>query len=359
MTEKDEHVFLQAILEHPEDARQRLVFADWLEERGDPRAELLRVQHQLGQQIEVPLRIQLETRLQSLLASGVAPVGPFITSSLGMHFALIPAGTFWMGSPRNDPDRVYNEPAHPVQITRPFFLGRHTVTVGQFHRFVQEADYRTDAEKDGGGWGWNDADHEFKQDRQYTWKNPGWPQTNDHPVVIVTWNDAVRFCEWLSQREGKQYRLPTEAEWEHACRAGTTTRFFSGDDVDSLKDTANVAEASFRRQYPRADLAKEWDNGYPFTAPVGQFKPNGFGLYDMAGNVWEWCADWYGEDLHRPAQDPQGPAAGAVRVVRGGSFDDNPTRCRAACRSGADPSQCGGNVGFRVVLVPEIAVKSL
>jgi len=157
----------------------------------------------------------------------------------------------------------------------------------------------------------------------------------------------VAFCEWLSKKEDKKYRLLTEAEWEYACRAQTTTRFYCSDDEDSLKEIANIADASFERMYPSANWAKDWDNGYPFTAPVGKFQPNAFGLYDMHGNVWEWSADWYDEDYYSNSteEDPQGPGASDAatsrpnrsRVIRGGSFYYLPRVCRSAYRGNGCP----------------------
>ncbi len=165
-------------------------------------------------------------------APGTDPPKP-ITNSIGMKLVLIPAGTFLMGSPDEDKDARGDEtPPHPVRITRPFYLGATEVTRGQFRRFVDDAGYQTEAEKDGkGGLGWNEETKKFEQNPRYTWQNPGFEQTDEHPVVNVTWNDAVAFAQWLSRKEGKTYRLPTEAEWEYACRAGTTTRFSNGDDA--------------------------------------------------------------------------------------------------------------------------------
>ncbi len=278
-----------------------------------------------------------------------------ITNSIGMKLVLIPAGKFLMGSPKDEKGRDEDEAQHEVEITKPFYLGTYTVTLGQFRAFVKDAGYQTAAEKDGqGGWGYNAETKKFEGRKpHYNWKNPGFAQMDDHPVVNVTWNDAVAFCDWLSKKEGKTYRLPTEAEWEYSCRAGTKTRFYSGDDDDSLKAVANIADASFKEKFPAGNWAASWDDGYPFTAPVDKFKPNAFGLYDMLGNVWQWCADWYGEDYYKksPGQDPQGPGAGVFRVLRGGSFDCGPRDCRSADRDRIAPSGLGFNRGFRVVLV--------
>jgi formylglycine-generating enzyme required for sulfatase activity len=183
----------------------------------------------------------------------------------------------------------------------------------------------------------------------------GWKQTDAHPVVNVTWNEAVKFCEWLSRKEKRTYALPTEAEWEYACRAGTRTRYYSGDDEASLKKVANIQDASLKAKLD-ADYAKHyvfqsWDDGYPFTAPVGSFQPNGWGLYDMHGNVWQWCADWYGKDYYgnSPIKDPKGPESGKYRVLRGGSWGTNPRNCRSA-RRGIEPGVRRDSNGFRVVL---------
>ena len=138
-----------------------------------------------------------------------------------------------------------------MRITQPFYLGVHEVTRGQFRRFVDEAGYQTEAEKDGkGGWGWNEETKKFEQNPRFTWQNPGFEQTDEHPVVNVSWNDAVAFIAWLSRKEGKTYRLPTEAEWEYACRAGTTTRYSCGDDPEGLAAVGNVADGTAKEKYP-------------------------------------------------------------------------------------------------------------
>jgi formylglycine-generating enzyme required for sulfatase activity len=154
-------------------------------------------------------------------------------------------------------------------------------------------------------------------------------------VVFVTWNDARAFCDWLSKKEGKQYRLPTEAEWEYACRAGSPSRFHFGNDEAELGQYAWYSE-----------------NSKGQTHPVGQKKANAFGLHDMHGNVWQWCADWYDSAYYQnsPKEDPQGPnTAGASRVIRGGSWDDSPRLCRSAYRPCDAPSSRLSDLGFRVV----------
>jgi formylglycine-generating enzyme required for sulfatase activity len=172
-------------------------------------------------------------------------------------------------------------------------------------------------------------------------------------VVNVSWNDAVKFCEWLSQKEKRTYRLPTEAEWEYACRAGTSTRYWSGDDDASLKGVANVADESLKAKLAaNAPRCEGWDDGQPFTAPVGSFKPNRWGLYDMHGNVRQWCADWYDSSYYRssPRQGPKGPAAGTRRVWRGGSWLTDARLCRSAYRFGDEPTFRHASFGFRVAL---------
>jgi len=292
------------------------------------------------------------------LEAALAALPARVVNSIGMEFVLIPAGKFKMGSPESDKDAYDDEkPQHEVEITQPFYLGKYEVTVGQFKRFVQEAPYQTEAEKDGeGGWGYNADTGTFEGCKaKYTWKNPGWTQSDEHPAVNVTWNDAVAFCEWLSKKEGRKYALPTEAQWEYSCRAGTTTRYSSGDDEDSLQGVANIADQSFKEKHADASWAKSWRDGYPFTSPVGKFRPNAFGLCDMHGNVWEWCADVFDANYYKnsPLRDPPGPAgnAGAFRVIRGGSFGFPPRNCRAASRYWYVPAVRLVFLGFRVVRV--------
>jgi formylglycine-generating enzyme required for sulfatase activity len=298
-------------------------------------------------------------------------------NQVGMTMVRIRAGTFRMGSTRAEQDAVMKSvdkrfrknvrdwldtegPQHAVTITRAFNMAAHPVTLGQFRRFVDGQGYKTDAERDGqGGWGYNAARkrHEGRKP-EYTWRRWGWAQTDTHPVVNVTYNDAVAFCKWLSGKEGKTYRLPTEAEWEYACRAGTTTCFSFGDAEAGLKDHANVADQSllkgkFDARAYEAYGFMEWDDWYPFTSPVGRFKANPWGLYDMHGNVCQWCRDCFDKDYYRhsPKEDPE-CTRGARRVFRGGSWYLDARFCRAACRYESAPDDRGIWVGFRVVLDP-------
>jgi formylglycine-generating enzyme required for sulfatase activity len=289
-----------------------------------------------------------------------------ITNSIGMKLTRIPAGEFLMGSGESADEtaaffqKTYgwtvkgyyigdDRPQHRVRITRPFYLGTYHVTRGQFRRFVEEAGYKTDAEKDPkGGRGMRGTKAEYSP--EFNWRNTGFPQTDEHPVVIVSWNDAVAFCQWLSRKEGKTYRLPTEAEWEYACRAGTTTRYSSGDDPETLVQVANVADATFAEKFSDSSYHIRARDGYLFTAPVGQFRPNAFGLYDMHGNASQWCADRYGANYYAasPVADPAGPDSGNVRVIRGGSWGVWPVGARSADRKRDAPDDRMAGMGFRV-----------
>ena len=177
---------------------------------------------------------------------------------------------------------------------------------------------------------------QFEQDPKYTWQNAGFEQTDEHPVVNVSWNDAVAFIAWLSRKEGKTYRLPTEAEWEYACRAGTTTRYVFGDDPEGLAAFGNIADGTAKEKYPEWTSAIAARDGYVYTAPVGRYRPNAWGLFDMHGNVWEWCSDGYDADYYKesPVDDPPGVSQAASRVIRGGGWGCYPRYARSAYRSG-------------------------
>ncbi len=300
-----------------------------------------------------------------------------VTDSQGIRFVRIPAGEFLMGSdespqtlarafPHADPRRL-NElsdeaPVHRVRITRDFWLGAHEVTLGQFRRFVEASGYVPESIRDGsGGYGFNPNYEPSRTERgdlfegrdpRYSWRHTGFAQSDQHPVVNVSWNDAMAMARWLSQQEGAVYRLPTEAEWEYAARAGSRTRYPTSDDPAALPTTANTFDREAALRWPRwREQAGSGNDGHAFTAPVGSYAPNAFGLHDMIGNVWEWCADWYGEDYYAqaPLEDPAGPATGQVRVRRGGSWHSWPLYARVAYRNWNTPGSRHVLGGFRLL----------
>jgi len=237
-----------------------------------------------------------------------------------------------------------------VRITRPFYLGACEVTVGQFRQFVDTARYKSDAEREpGSARGIDSSTGKGMVNSEATWRDPGFPQSDDHPVVTLSWNDAVAFNRWLSEREGATYRLPTEAEWEYACRAGTTSRYWFGDDPEMLSDVANFADATGKEALSEWDIIISASDGYVFTAPVGSLRPSPFGLYDMHGNAYEYCTDWRDEGGYyqsSPLEDPQRPAQGRARAPRGGGWNVGPGPMRSASRMTA---KLGTWSGFRVV----------
>ena len=267
-----------------------------------------------------------------------------------MKLALIPAGSFWRGSANSQEGRSWNEgPRRRKTISTSFYLGIYEVTRGQFARFVAETGYVTDAEKAGTSWSGLDADTLWWMPGP-TWRQTGFPQTDDHPVVHVSWNDATAFCRWLSETTGRLVHLPGETEWEYACRAGTQTAFFWGDDPDDGEGFCNAADLTAREQYPNWP-AFNFADGYVSTSPVGTFKPNAFGLYDMAGNVWDWCADQWAHSLAGTGGvDPPVPGFEAFRVLRGGGWDDANEFCRSAERRRGPQYYRSWSIGFRVAV---------
>jgi formylglycine-generating enzyme required for sulfatase activity len=245
-----------------------------------------------------------------------------VTNSVGMKLALVPAGTFTMGAPPGEVGRRDNEgPVHEVVLSRPFYLGLFPVTQAQFEAVMQANPSRFRGAAGGGP---------------------------DHPVESVSWDDAVAFCARLSALPGEHqaervYRLPSEAEWEFACRAGTTTPFSCG-------ATLSAAQACFDGQHPYGEAGS--GPAALRTARVGTFPANLFGLYDMHGNVWEWCSDWFDSAYYQHAtrQDPPGPPEGVYRVLRGGSWRNQGVTCRSAYRNALAPNQRQPFIGFRVAM---------
>jgi formylglycine-generating enzyme required for sulfatase activity len=248
-------------------------------------------------------------------------LAPFVVNSLQMELVRIAPGTFRMGS---DPDagRADEIPAHEVKLTRPFYLGKHEVTQAQFEQVM----------------GTNPS--------HFTDERGGGP---DFPVESVTWHEADEFCRRLSalpeeKAAGRRYRLPTEAEWEYACRAGTTTPFAGG-------ETLSGAVANFDCTFPAGD-APPSEAARQRPVSVGSFPPNPWGLYDMHGNVWEWCADWSSPypDAAGVRVNPQGPALGSGKIVRGGGWCSYGWLCRSATRFSMAPARRARDIGFRVAM---------
>jgi uncharacterized protein (TIGR02996 family) len=335
-----EEVLLQALHEDPADDTARLALADWLEEQGDPRGELLRLQVAVRRRLAGTDLGACEERLRTLLASGLRPCVPLLPNSIGVELALIPPGAFLMGSPDSEADRLEDEgPQHEVAISRAFYLGVFPVTQGQWQRVMGS--------------------------------NPSWfcsggggedqvrgLDTRDFPVEQVSWEEAVAFCRRLSEvpeerRAKRWYRLPSEAEWEYACRGGaaSSTPFHFGTSLSST-------QANFNGNYPYGGAAKGPYLGR--TTEVGAYKvSNGFGLYDLHGNVWDWCADVFdrGYYARSPRLDPPGPSGGWERVFRGGSWFARGEDCRSACRNSGTPGFRDSYLGFRIPLAPSDQVE--
>jgi formylglycine-generating enzyme required for sulfatase activity len=272
---------------------------------------------------------------------------------LGLAMVWVKPGSFRMGSPDSEAGRFDNEgPVHDVELDG-FWLGKTEVTVGQFRKFVNATGWKTDAEKSGKSYGLNSAGTSWEEQSGLSWRNAGFAQGDDHPVVHVSWNDGKGFCDWLSGSAGKSYRLPSEAQWEFACRGGSTGAYAWGSDADSGKGWLNGADANLKRKYPNWPFGEfGFDDGYVYTSPVGSFRVNGFGLHDMHGNVWEWCSDWYGSYSSGSVRNPTGPSEGSDRVSRGGGWYFNPRLCRSANRDWSTPGDSNDFLGFRVLAVP-------
>lgn len=356
--------------------------------------------HPHGRRIEAALFVWLSGLAATAFAAPPPAIAPFdaqtarshqrawaehlgidveVRNAWNMTLVLIPPGEFFMGSsaeqvqralqqleaaPRQAPgeaERIRNEeqPQHRVVLSHPIRIGRTEVTIGQYRAFVAAANYVTETERFGGGNSSKTEEANLAK-RPLNWRSPGYPVSNETPVSQLTWNDMVAFCNALSDWEHRErcyrpnergtwipvpdtdgYRLPTEAEWEFASRAGTSAQYSFGDEAVRLDDFAWFNRTA--------------EKGPEFGArPVATKRPNAFELYDMHGNVWERCQDfhdpaWYGKS---PIHDPQGPAVGGNRIVRGGGWHYFDLHCRSAYRNNYSPFARTGNTGFRVVRGP-------
>lgn len=268
------------------------------------------------------------------------------------EMVVIPAGRFQMGSPAGETGRDNDEgPLHEVWIGR-FAMGKYEVTVGEFREFVGATGYKTDAENNTGNvqgcFVMNKSSWKFDWRAGRYWDNPDFPQNDRQPVVCVSWNDAHAYAEWMSRKTGKPYRLSSEAEWEYAARAGTTTARYWGDDPNQACRYANGADKTGYNG-DHWNNKHECNDGYFFTAPVGSYQPNAFGLYDMLGNAWEWTEDNYHDNYNGAPTDGKAWAGvDGMRVVRGGSWHLNPRFVRAAKRDGPVTAYRCNYVGFRL-----------
>jgi len=274
---------------------------------------------------------------------------------LGPEMIVIEAGRFVMGSPNNEVGRGEDEgPQREIVVVRPFALARCETTVVEFRRFVEETGHVTQAEMGDGCYVVNEAGMDVEQRKDRNWRDPGFPQTDAHPVVCVSWNDAVAYAEWLGRRTGQTYRLPTEAEWEYAARAGSAASRFWGDDPNAGCEYANAADRALKRRYPEYQWpTATCDDGTVYTAPAGSFRRNAFGLSDMLGNTWEWVRGCYAENLQSVPTDGtawEGPPGEncARRVVRGGGWDYEPVDVRSADRNRYSPDGAINFLGFRL-----------
>ena len=246
-----------------------------------------------------------------------------------MEFVLIEAGTFEMGSPVGEDGREEDETLHRVTLSAPFYLGKYEVTRGEFGRFVAATGYET------GEACWTYESGQWEERPGRSWRTPGYEQSKMDPVVCVSWVDAQAYARWVSGETGETYRLPTEAEWEHAARGGRASRGYRYAGSHGLSRVGWYGENSGAR-----------------THPVGQQASNELGLYDLSGNVWEWVQDWYGDYPSGAVIDPRGPSTGASRVFRGGGWYIPARYCRAAYRDGVTPGDRFSNLGFRLARTP-------
>lgn len=261
------------------------------------------------------------------------------------QMVVIPAGSFDMGPPIDEYGRGEDaDPLHRVNVAT-FALGKTEITRGQFAAFVNKTSYDT------GNKCWTLEGGKYEERKERGWRNPAYVQTDKHPVTCINWNDARAYSEWMSHKTGKQYRLPTEAQWEYAARGKTHTARYWGNDPDQACIYANTADKTAQAQIlgSSAWQVHNCTDGFTFTSPVGSFKANAFKLNDMLGNVWEWTEDSYHDSyIGAPVDGSAWQGDGAKRVLRGGSWYDAPRYVRVAGRDRAIPEMRYNNFGFRL-----------
>jgi len=276
-----------------------------------------------------PSRAAAQTETATSLSVSLDP-------NVNVEFVWVAPGAFLQGSPETELGREPDETQHRVTISQGFYIGKYPITIEQFQSFVTQARYKTEAERGtSGGFGWNGQD--LVQSPEFYWKNPGYPNSNRHPVTIVTVEDAQAFCKWLSSKAKLKVQLPTESQWEFACRAGSQERTYAGDTDDQLDEIAWTKVNALGAQ------------------AVGSKRPNSLGIFDMCGNVSEWCLDIYGRYPTTVQTDPVAtmPDVGDKprNVLRGGSWNRDRRRARSAARFRSDPRSRNADIGFRGVVM--------
>lgn len=273
------------------------------------------------------------------------------------NMVLIEGGEFMMGEVSGTGTDL-EIPIHSVKISS-FYLNKYEVTVKEFGDFINETGYKTDAHIKDSSLAFNN--YTWKKVKGVNWRYDATGvlrsmQDYNHPVIHVSWNDANTYCQWLSNKTGRKYRLPTEAEWEFAARnRGQKIRFSWGNDYPNGKKAGNVADETLLKQAKDYQGWKNFIDGFPFTSPIGSFDPNSLGLYDMTGNVWEWCNDWFDPRYYsiNPHENPSGPSAGTVKSFRGGCWFSDENYSRIAFHNfGNPPDQSYGDFGFRIAMTP-------
>jgi formylglycine-generating enzyme required for sulfatase activity len=245
----------------------------------------------------------------------------------------VEGGTFIMGSKDGEEDE---SPLHEVNF-KGFYMGKYEVTRGQFRKFVEATNYQTEAEKGGGAWIWGSKEKKWVKKDGLNWKkdakgNDCYKNKESHPVIFVSHNDAIAYINWLKSTSNKKYRLPTEAEWEYAAKGGQKNSWYKYAGSDNIDEVAWYGNA----------------NDEPHS--VGTKKANVLGIFDMTGNVWEWCSDWYDKNYYQYSakSNPEGGLTGDYRVLRGGSFNNNTGNCRLTDRNGSYPYVRNDYIGFRL-----------
>lgn len=269
----------------------------------------------------------------------ILPVSAFLlpapahSAGLPENMVLVKGGCFQMGDVL----------AHEVCIDD-LYLSKYELTAGEFRSFVEKTGYRTEAERQDGCHSWSGSKEKKRKD--FSWRNTNFPQTDRDPVICVSWNDAQEYIKWLNKITGKDYRLPTEAEWEYAARSRGKAYIYSWGNGGP---SGNIADDKAKELIGKTG-EHSYNDGYAFTSPAGSFKPNELGIFDMSGNVSEWTADWFDKDYyeHSPKDNPTGPASGECKVIRGASWNPLLPLFTITKRLCSVPGARGSWLGFRL-----------